>query len=160
MPAAAETVAPSQSSWPTHPFPASVAASALPVSPEIRSRTSSLRDPPSYSQWATPTGQDVMAGGSASLTLHQPYVPARVDQSLDRGDGAIVPQDESFMIRSVASPATKAANLGRRIHDARFECNIPGCGATFTRDYNLTRALSPPTHGNRPNKVGMRVQII
>ncbi|PWZ02097.1 hypothetical protein BCV70DRAFT_198376 [Testicularia cyperi] len=37
----------------------------------------------------------------------------------------------------VTSQATQAASASRRKAEALFECPVPGCGSTFTRQYNL-----------------------
>lgn len=37
----------------------------------------------------------------------------------------------------VTSQATQAASASRRKSEALFACPIPGCGSTFTRQYNL-----------------------
>jgi hypothetical protein len=129
---------------PTHSFPTTVIAGSLSLSPEIYPWISGPRHQSSSSQSTTPTGRNATArtGTSELIALPRLYAPARVEQSLGRNDGALASQKQSPPIRPVASPATIEANQGRRIHDAPFECAIPGCGATFTREYNLNRASS------------------
>jgi hypothetical protein len=44
----------------------------------------------------------------------------------------------------VTTPATSAASASRRTSEANFVCPIPGCGSTFTRQFNLKGKSSLP----------------
>ncbi|KAI5450516.1 hypothetical protein NCC49_002973 [Naganishia albida] len=48
-----------------------------------------------------------------------------------RGGGNKIPRAK------VTTPATEMASRGRRTSDGLFECPVPGCGSTFTRQFNL-----------------------
>jgi hypothetical protein len=131
-----------QRQWPTHPFPATasgVVARPLPESPEVRvSRISSPRDRPSSSQLDNPAGRGVTPGIPPPIAIPELYSPARADHKLNRGDSTLAPRDQSIL-RPVASIRVLEESRTRRTQEAPFQCNIPGCGATFTREYNLNR---------------------
>lgn len=61
----------------------------------------------------SPSASSVASATSSQLGLAQPPVPL------------------------VTSQATQAASASRRKSEALFACPIPGCGSTFTRQYNL-----------------------
>jgi hypothetical protein len=143
MAASAEYAAPSQPQWPTYPFPrpANVVKTPLPPSPDVHARISTLRYSASSSHEPNLTSRrDLAADTSGSITLPRLYVPTQIDQSLGRSDGVLGAQDQLSTLRPVGSVATIEASQGRRKQDAPFECTIPGCGSTFTREYNLNRA--------------------
>lgn len=61
----------------------------------------------------SPSASSVASGTSSHSRLRAPPVPV------------------------VTSQATQAASASRRKSEALFACPIPGCGSTFTRQYNL-----------------------
>ena len=55
---------------------------------------------------------------------------------------------------NVTTSATADASMKRRINEAKFRCDVPGCGSTFTRHFNLKGACAPSL---RSSSFGSRV---
>lgn len=69
-------------------------------------------------------------------------------QGLDGSVGAVSRTSTPGPVakQNVTTTATADASMKRRINEAKFVCDVPGCGSTFTRHFNLKGAFVFPPY--------------
>ncbi|GHJ89182.1 hypothetical protein NliqN6_5584 [Naganishia liquefaciens] len=146
----AHMVDPSSQQW-LIPEPQSSSRRSSLASNGSGSRSNSPSRPRASSPYSRPPIND-----SIPYPQQSPHVsPARSTYSLQdsgsdasgnsgrRGRGAKIVNDggrassNKIPRAKVTTPATEVASRGRRTSDGLFECPVPGCGSTFTRQFNL-----------------------
>jgi hypothetical protein len=108
---------------------------------------------PSFTQSANYSASDfgTPSDGTRHIALPQlsmsmdvdALVPQAAPSGLVAGHYGFPAQADVLALRRVASPSIVKASKERRTKDAsiRVRCPLAGCGATFTREPNLTRAF-------------------